>query len=550
MRIGGSSTGNAGVTNSATIAVAAGATIYLSAQVYRTEAWAGFLRISNTVGNVTLAESTLDTSLGATLYEWEEVLVQWTNTMGATVNVVCRFANNTGVNGRYIWLDSVMIALGAAGAVHPYFDGAYEFGSFAAAAHNSESTMASSYLEFDAGSGIDSISGTVMFWIKPYAGASARWFQIQSTANSDLYMQLGTTSLAEIYARCSSSTVGATAISGPTVVLRQWYHIAMTYAPGQVALYINGVGIGSYAPTVPFLSGASDKIRLLFAGAAIMDDFVTTADVLNPNLIRSIYESDAPVFAESSIKSFRATVDGRIWVDEEGMWGLDTLGNPVIGLYAGAAPTKSWGGQILAVGDFLLGGGNNYLYYQPMAGALSMSAVGGVFRVDDTGVRIAPGAVSLILTRAYRFADANGTVGGLWGWRDGTDNYVGLGAHDYSSGIGALGVQVRVLDSTSAMRVTLSGSEIFLGINTSQDVIAPGPLTVQRRLTASFGLHVGGDNGGVAGTLTLTNSFSGVGAGNGQVKMNGATARNSNGWITMYNGTTPIFLPYWTTITG
>lgn len=69
--------------------------------------------------------------------------------------------------------------------------------------------------------------------------------------------------------------------------------------------------------------------------------------------------------------------------------------------------------------------------------------------------------------------------------------------------------------------------------------------------TFDASLRIGADPGsGAASKLTLTNSFSGVSTGAGTVKMAGTTYRDSAGWIKMYNGTTAIYVPYWTTITG
>lgn len=69
--------------------------------------------------------------------------------------------------------------------------------------------------------------------------------------------------------------------------------------------------------------------------------------------------------------------------------------------------------------------------------------------------------------------------------------------------------------------------------------------------TFDASLRVGADPGsGAASKLTLTNATSGISTGAGTVKMAGATYRDSAGWIKMYSGTTAIYIPYWTTITG
>lgn len=64
------------------------------------------------------------------------------------------------------------------------------------------------------------------------------------------------------------------------------------------------------------------------------------------------------------------------------------------------------------------------------------------------------------------------------------------------------------------------------------------------------GLALSGDAGGTASQITFTNVSSGVSTGNGTTKMNGSTARNSTGWIKIYDGTNARYIPFWTTITG
>ena len=61
-------------------------------------------------------------------------------------------------------------------------------------------------------------------------------------------------------------------------------------------------------------------------------------------------------------------------------------------------------------------------------------------------------------------------------------------------------------------------------------------------------IRIGSDGGGQPGMLTLTNVDYAVSSGTGTVKMNGTTSRNSNGFLKMYMGTTPIYVPYWTAI--
>ena len=100
-----------------------------------------------------------------------------------------------------------------------------------------------------------------------------------------------------------------------------------------------------------------------------------------------------------------------------------------------------------------------------------------------------------------------------------------------------------------------SGSGLDADKLDSYEETSFGRLAVARTWSAlqtfDASLRIGADPGsGAASKLTLTNSFSGVSTGAGTVKMNGTTYRDSAGWIKMYNGTTAIYVPYWTTITG
>jgi hypothetical protein len=137
-----------------------------------------------------------------------------------------------------------------------------------------------------------------------------------------------------------------------------WYHLAATYDGASVSLYVNGVLEGIRAAT--FAGLAPDTFRLGVgpsgtAASMIMDDVCVSRQYLSGDRIRAIYESEAPVFAESSVFNFRATPTGLVWADEEGLWMKDILGEAVLGAYGGEAATKSWGGFVMEKGDIAFG---------------------------------------------------------------------------------------------------------------------------------------------------------------------------------------------------
>ncbi len=137
----------------------------------------------------------------------------------------------------------------------------------------------------------------------------------------------------------------------------RYYHLTLVYTPGVLRLYLDGKLVGtsfvnfSANPTSVMLGVMSTGAR----GDVMIDDFCISRQALTANRVKAIYESDAPVFATSSVFSFRATPKGLVWADEEGLWMLDVDGNPVMGFYGGDSPTKSWGGLELARGDILFG---------------------------------------------------------------------------------------------------------------------------------------------------------------------------------------------------
>jgi hypothetical protein len=137
-----------------------------------------------------------------------------------------------------------------------------------------------------------------------------------------------------------------------------WAHVAVTWdEAGNLNVYRDGVLDASATGLSAFTSSASLVVGA-FAGAnnakGYLDDLVILSRAADAAEIRSIYESDAPVFAESSIEVWRAPTQVPIWVDSEGMWMRAVGGGETLGAYGGDA-TKSWGGRTLYQSDFLLG---------------------------------------------------------------------------------------------------------------------------------------------------------------------------------------------------
>jgi hypothetical protein len=103
-------------------------------------------------------------------------------------------------------------------------------------------------------------------------------------------------------------------------------------------------------------------------------------------------------------------------------------------------------------------------------------------------------------------------------------------------------------DEAAALKVYTSAT-LRMTVD-SGGLVGVGVAPATQRLKVLGSVAVGGDDGGTASYVTLTNATQGVSSGSGTVKMNGFTGRNSVGWLKVYIGTTICYLPYWDTITG
>ena len=72
-----------------------------------------------------------------------------------------------------------------------------------------------------------------------------------------------------------------------------------------------------------------------------------------------------------------------------------------------------------------------------------------------------------------------------------------------------------------------------------------------KKLQVLGGIACGGDQGGLASYVTLTNVFSeGISTGVGNILMCGTTNRTNTGFVKIFAGINARFIPYWTTVTG
>jgi hypothetical protein len=345
-RIQPSSTGAATI-RTADISVANGATIHFQARVWRNSSGSARLEIWNQTAN---ASAALVDSTGNN--QWEHVATSWTNSTGGAVNVRLYIRNMAGGTSQDVYVDAVQAEIGTVAT--PYADGTLGDGhSWSGTAHNSTSTRTIANFRYPTAGNIDYRRGTVMAWV--YRSGNN---------DTDTVLRLDGTVAGLIYLRCNGGQLqgawGNTAsISGGAVPAHTWTHIAMTMSGTTLALFVNGVQVASGAA-----SGFSGLPTEMYVGRSpggsnfangLIDDLVIISQHIPANEVRAIYESNAPVFAESSRFSFRATPRNLVWADDDGLWMRDTTGNAVFGFYGGEATGYTWGGALLDPGDILFG---------------------------------------------------------------------------------------------------------------------------------------------------------------------------------------------------
>lgn len=241
----------------------------------------------------------------------------------------------------------------------PYCDGSLGAGySWSGTAHASTSSRVAAAVEY-ADPALDIITWplTVMAWIKPTSAGSYQSIIHKGNSGNTTGFEMANSS-GTLRATLRNATVD---VSGGALILEEWNFVGFTYDGTTLSIYLAGeltasvTGSSSVATTDSLLVGQR-RSGNSFNG--FIDELSIISRALSADEIRAIYESGAPIFAETSTFQWRAGRN-RIYADSEGLWALGASGATILGLYAGddtnPSATKSWGGVSLSEGDFLLG---------------------------------------------------------------------------------------------------------------------------------------------------------------------------------------------------
>jgi hypothetical protein len=314
----------------------------LTLSVQRTDTFAEVMQVN------------VDTSAGKRK-QWQRVSATWPGSGGGTVAARVKLQTSNPAT-MTVYVDAVQVEPYV--YCSPYIDGSVNrtgdtAHAWTGTAHASGSTRTAAELYYAIGN-VDPREGTVSAWV--YVDGFFNNNRLFHFRNDDGSFDYYLSSVGGAIFRYNSVSIG-----GGTLAARTWHHVAITWSleSGYAYAYLDGVQTGAAAITGPTLTDAT----LMSIGHkwgtsqlnGMIDDFAILSTAASATQVRAIYESNAPVFAESSTVSWVATPSGLVWADERGLWMRDTSGNPVLGVYGGEAATYNWAGFDMSAGDLVLG---------------------------------------------------------------------------------------------------------------------------------------------------------------------------------------------------
>ena len=284
----------------------------------------------------------------------------------------------------------------------PYCDGSLGDGhSWSATAHASTSSRTVASLAYAMPKDIQP-AGTAMMWI---------YFDVPSQGSNRFFLDFrdASNTLAPVLYEANGTVFwyfqSGNRITTPVNTWNEWHHIAVAwdFDANSHAVYIDGVESGSsnFADTQfswsPQLTVGSRYLASSSSNNGLIDDLVILSRAVSADEIRAIYESDAPVFAESATAFFKSYGPTPVEINEEGLFVTGPTTGAILGVYGGDS-TKSWGGQTLAEGDILIGRSTNYVLWDDSAATLNVAG-----EVEITGTSTISGELAVLEGSDVRF---------------------------------------------------------------------------------------------------------------------------------------------------
>ncbi|NLD43024.1 MAG: hypothetical protein GX657_05960, partial [Chloroflexi bacterium] len=237
-------------------------------------------------GTVVMARST----------SWERASVTGTATSTGTVQV--RVFSAGGAVGDTFYVDAVQVE--EQPCATPYCDGSLGAGhSWTGTAHASTSTRAAARLSYALA--LPTVEGTIAGWFRASAGVARRlWYAV---GGSSTYATTRLQVDGSLLAYWGDSEL--TSATGIWPADDAYHHVVVTRSATAQTIYLDGQVVASGALSAPYVNAGNP----LHVGAipdgtqsldGFVDDLVIVGRCLDADEVRAIYESGAPVFAETS----------------------------------------------------------------------------------------------------------------------------------------------------------------------------------------------------------------------------------------------------------
>lgn len=307
---------------------------------------------------------------------------------------------------------------------------------------------------------ISAADGSISVWAR-YTGTGEQTILAWGSASPN-WVTLGVNASGQVFACYGSGT-----LTGTEVMANTWHHFALTWSGGTVRLYLNGAevgtaltGVATPSPDTALFVGTSTGGTNRWQG--VIDDLAILGVAAEAGLVRAIFESGAPVFAETSSWGFR-TANTLAWADEEGLWARSATGAEAFAV--SGVNGKSWGniGQNLDAGDVLIGNTTSYAWWDASAATLKIkgtldastitgsSITGGVI----TGASISGGVITgssisggTITGATIRTSDSGARVELSSATNGGLIGYSASDAYDPATGTGTYQILWKKSDGT------------------------------------------------------------------------------------------------------
>ncbi len=373
------------------------------------------------------------TALGAVAITQRDEWVYWSTTQTIT-STTLRFLLYASANvaaGQAFYLDAVQVEQKTYAT--PYCDGALGNGhSWSGTAH--ASTSSRTYARLSYASPVSNPPLTVALWYyvdsasqiagSPYYYTNLIWSSDDANnALNRFVIQYNPYTPAWIMRVSNGSGTETTISSGEGSLANGWHHfVATADTSGSIAIYIDGVlKASTTGANIPATMTGAMTVGSRLAGTGnadrgangVVDDVFVLSRAASADEIRAIYESNAPVFAESAVAYYKSYGPTPVEINEDGLFVEGPTRGPILAVYGGSG-TKSWGGQTLSEGDVMLGRDDTYILWDDSAGDWLLHNVNLSITSSGYAVSVSSGSTQYILAtgNGYFYA-GNSDTGGL-----------------------------------------------------------------------------------------------------------------------------------------